>query len=313
MNHAHTAEVRQDQPLRVVPVSPGERNTRRVIALTLVTMVAEVVAGSVYNSMALLADGWHMGSHAAALGITWFAYYWSRRNARNQRYSFGTGKVGVLGGFTSAVVLGVVALVMVWESGKAFFRPRDIGFDEAMGVAVLGLIVNLISAWMLRGEHHHHGHHHHSDHNLRAAYLHVVADALTSVLAIGALAAGKWLGWVWMDPAVGIVGAVVIGRWAFGLVRDTGRILLDSSVPLETVDRLRTAIESQADNAVADLHVWRVAPDRYAAIVSVVTHDPQPPEHYKALLPEEPALAHVTVEVHQCGSEECEPKESGPE
>lgn len=290
----------------------GERRAYWVIALTVVTMVVEIGAGWLFNSMALLADGWHMASHAAALSITVFAYWYARRNLYNTRYTFGTGKVGVLGGFASAVVLGIVALMMVWESAERFLEPLSIRFDEAILVATVGLVVNLGSAWLLHqgGTHAHddgHHHHHHRDHNLRAAFLHVLADALTSVLAILALIAGKAYGWVWMDPMMGIVGAAIIARWTYGLMRDTGRILLDGDVDEATKDDIRKIVEADADNRVTDLHVWRIGPRHFAAIISVVTHYPQSVAHYKALLRGRPDLVHVSVEVIQCGSEPCVP------
>lgn len=299
----------------------GERRAYWVIALTVTTMVVEIVSGWLFNSMALLADGWHMASHAAALCITVFAYWFARRHLHNSRFTFGTGKVGVLGGFGSGVVLGVVALIMVWESTQRFFQPMTIRFDEAMAVAGLGLLVNLLSAWLLhqgRGDHHHHHHdhdhghdHHHGrnrDHNLRAAFLHVLADALTSVLAIVALLTGKMLGWVWMDPMMGIVGAGVIGVWTYGLLRDTGRILLDGEGGETVKAGIRDSIEADADNRVTDLHLWRIGPDHFAVIVSIVTHFPKSAEAYKTLLENHSELAHVTVEVNRCDSEPCLPE-----
>ncbi len=286
--------------------------THRVILLTAVTMVVEVVVGMMTNSMALLADGWHMGTHAAALGITAFAYAYARRHKDDPRYTFGTGKVGVLGGFTSAVVLGVVALLVAIESIQRLYEPLTIRFNEALAVAALGLVVNVVSAWLLKDHHHEtedlggHVHHHH-DHNLRGAYLHVMADALTSVLAIVALIAGKSLGWVWMDPAMGIVGSLLIARWSWGLIRDTGDILLDGAVDPEKIQSIREAIESDTDNCVSDLHIWRVGPHHLAAVISVVTHTPNPPEYYKVLLEGHGELAHVTVEVHRCGDDLCKP------
>ena len=292
----------------------AERRTWWVIGLTATMMTVEIAAGMVFGSMALLADGWHMGTHAAALGITVFAYAYARRNADNPRYSFGTGKVGALGGFASAVGLAVVAVMVLGESAFRLASPVAIHFDEAIAVAVVGLIVNLVSAYILRdrpehgaGEGHqdHHHHHHHHDHNLRGAYLHVIADALTSVLAIAALVTGKHLGWVWMDPVMGIVGSVVIARWSYGLLRDTGGVLLDAEVASERRDAIRAAIEADADNRVADLHIWRVGPRHFAAILSVVSHNPQPPDHYKGLLTEHADLVHVTVEVHSGPGEPC--------
>jgi cation diffusion facilitator family transporter len=303
-------------------VSRAERRTRGVIALTLAMMVAELAAGTLFGSMALLADGWHMATHAAALGITAFAYWYARRHAENPEFTFGTGKVGALGGFASAVGLSVVALLILGESVARLASPESIRFDEALAVAALGLAVNLASAWLLRDhghghahpahghahpahghvhDHAHgHAHHAHHDHNLRGAYLHVLADALTSVLAIVALAVGKHLGWVWLDPLTGVVGAVVIALWAKDLVRDTARALLDGEVGSARHEEVRRAIEADADNRVADLHVWRVGPRHLAVIVSVVTHQPRPPAHYKALLARWKDLAHVTVEVHEC-------------
>jgi cation diffusion facilitator family transporter len=289
----------------------AERNTWRVIALTAVMMVVEVVAGTMLGSMALLADGWHMASHVSALGISAFAYAYARRHATNARYSFGTWKVGVLGGFSSALVLGVIAALIAWESIGRLQEPLAIDFDDAILVAVIGLAVNLVSAWMLDVPHDHddeHGHQHaapHHDHNLRAAYMHVVADALTSVFAIAALLTGKYLGWVWMDPVMGLVGAVIIARWSYGLMRDTSRVLLDGDVEPDLAEQLRGRIEQHADNRVVDLHLWRVGPQHLYGIISLVTHDPLPPDHYKELLEGLADLSHVTVEVNRCPGETC--------
>lgn len=282
----------------------GERRTRWVVALTLTMMVAEVIAGMMLGSMALLADGWHMGTHAAALSVTVFAYAYARSHARDRRYSFGTGKVGALGGFASAVGLAVVALLVLGESLLRLASPVTIRFDEAIGVAVVGLVVNVTCALLLR-EHEDLPHaeeraHHHRDHNLRAAYLHVLADGLTSVLAILALSTGKLLGWTWMDPLMGIVGAVVIARWSYALLRDTSGVLLDAEVAEERYQAIRAAVELEADNRVADFHLWRVGPRHLAAIVSVVTHEPRDPAHYKRLLAPFHDLVHVTVEVQGC-------------
>jgi cation diffusion facilitator family transporter len=288
----------------------GERRTRWVVAITLVMMVAEIVAGSLYGSMALLADGWHMGTHAAALGVAVFAYVYARRHAGDPRYSFGTGKVGALGGFASAVGLAVLSLLVAGESLQRLARPVPIRFDEAIAVAVLGLAVNLGCALLLREDHHHgpgtgpdahldhEERHHHHDHNLRAAYLHVLADALTSVLAIVALTAGRSVGWAWMDPVMGVVGAVVIARWSWGLLRETSTVLLDAEADAERLSGIVQAIESHDGDRVADLHVWRVGPRQLAAIVSVVTHAPRAPGHYRGLLRPFTDLAHVTVEVN---------------
>jgi cation diffusion facilitator family transporter len=289
----------------------GERRTRWVVALTLAMMSFEIAAGKAFGSMALLADGWHMGTHAAALSVAWFAYVYSRRYASAPRYSFGTGKVGALGGFASAVGLAVVALLILGESAQRLATPVSIRFDEAIAIAVLGLAVNVACAWLLRDEH---AQHHddaaseltpsaHHDHNLHGAYLHVLADALTSVFAIVALTAGKLLGAAWMDPVMGIVGSVVIARWSFGLLRDTSRVLLDAELPDSRRTEIRHAIETDADNRVTDLHVWRVGPRHLAAIVSLVTHEPRDPEHYKRLLAAQHDLVHLTVEVHRCPEE----------
>ncbi|MBU4316754.1 MAG: CDF family Co(II)/Ni(II) efflux transporter DmeF [Proteobacteria bacterium] len=288
----------------------GERNTRRVVFLTAIMMTIEIIAGYAFGSMALLADGWHMGTHAMALGITLFAYYFARKNADNPGYSFGTGKVGVLAGFSSAVILGVVALLMAVESGKRFFYPVDIQFDQAIFVAVSGLMVNLFSAFLLQGreEHHDHhtGHNHpHKDHNLKAAYLHVLADALTSVLAIFALISSKIAGWIWMDPLMGIVGAVLISKWSYGLMKDTSKILLDSGVTPDLVSRIKKTIESHADNRVCDIHVWPLGSNHYSAILSIVTHHPEAPEYYKQILAGFEELDHITIEVNEADGEPC--------
>jgi cation diffusion facilitator family transporter len=335
--HIHHLEQWQHQHHFALDARQGERSTRIVVALTFSMMVIEITAGLLFGSMALLADGWHMGTHVAALGITLFAYRYARRHADNPRYSFGTGKVGELGGFASAVALAIVALVMLVESVQRFFTDVTIQFPEAIAVAVIGLLVNLFSAFLLRDHdhhHHHHGHDHHHDHdhhhhahdhhhdhdhahphaahqhdhNLRAAYLHVLADALTSLLAIVALVAGMLLGWTWMDATMGIVGAIVINRWSYGLLRDTSTILLDSDVDPATVTAIQTAIEADADNRVVDLHVWRVGPQHLAAIVAVVTHYPQPPDHYKQLIARVADITHVSVEVHHCLGEPCLPQ-----
>ncbi|MFZ5763712.1 MAG: CDF family Co(II)/Ni(II) efflux transporter DmeF [Thermodesulfobacteriota bacterium] len=299
------------------PHDQAEKNTRRVMALTAVTMVAEIIAGSLFASMALLADGWHMATHVAAFGITMYAYHYARAHARNPRFTFGTGKVGVLGGFASAVALAVVALVMALESAGRMIDPQTIRFNEAIAVATLGLLVNLVCGWLLHdchGHAHHHDHdhgeghgEHHHDHNLRAAYFHVLADALTSVFAIVALLGGKFFGWVWLDPLMGLVGALMITRWAYGLMRETSAILLDGTADEETRAAITAAIEEDADNRVADLHLWQVGPHTLAASLSVVTHWPRPAAHYKALLQKMPRLAHVTVEVNSCESPPCLP------
>lgn len=283
----------------------GERQTHIVIALTAVMMVVEIAAGSVFNSMALLADGWHMASHASALSITAFAYFYARRNASSARYSFGTWKVSVLGGYSSAIVLAVIAALIAWESIGRFFEPLDISFDEAILVAGVGLLVNLLSVYLLREQPHEHGHshagHHHHDHNRRAAYLHVLADTLTSGTAIFALLTGKFFGWVWMDPLMGVVGSIVIARWSYGLLRDTSGILLDGSVPAETFDAIRETLQGGASgDLVTDLHVWPLGPGKLAVIASIVSDHPRDPDDYKKLLVDRPELVHITVEVNHC-------------
>lgn len=294
----------------------SERRVLLVVGLTLVTMVAEISAGMLFGSMALLADGWHMGTHAVALGIAALAYFFARKHAHDRRFSFGTGKIGVLGGFSSAVVLTVVALLMAIESVMRFISPHRIRFNEAMVVAGLGLMVNLICARILQKPHRHdhleevpHPGHHHGDHdhNLRGAYLHVLADALTSVLALIALGAGKVWHWVWTDPMMGIVGALLIASWARDLLRDTGKILIDRDVDPELIHRIQELIEADADNRIADLHLWKVGSNKLAAIISLVTHFPQAPEHYKRLLAQVHNLAHITVEVIHCDSSPCLP------
>lgn len=284
-----------------------ERRTWLVIGLTSFMMVIEIVAGSLYGSMALVADGWHMATHAAALLIAAIAYLLARRHVRNPRFTFGTGKLGDLAGFASAVLLALIAVLIGWESVLRLRSPVMIDFNQAILVALIGLAVNLASAWLLRDEPHHHEHDHHSehhrhgpgdaDHNLRAAYLHVLADALTSVLAIVALVAGRSLGWIWLDPAMGIVGALVILRWSWGLIRDAGGVLIDYVPSEESLpEEIRAAIESPRE-AITDLHVWQVGPGHHAAIVALTSSDPRSPSYYRAKLAHISELSHVTIEV----------------
>jgi cation diffusion facilitator family transporter len=299
-----------------------ERNERRtwvVIALTTTMMVAEIVAGTLFGSMALVADGWHMATHAAAMSIAALAYLYARRNVRNPRFTFGTGKVGDLAGFASAIVLALVAILIGWESILRFSSPVPIDFTHAIAVAAIGLAVNLASAWLLRDDHHHrhshsHDHHghdhlhdHHShgprarDHNLRAAYLHVLADALTSVLAIVALLAGSFYGWIWLDPAIGIVGALIIARWSWGLIRDAGGVLLDYLPPEEHLpNAIREVVENEGGR-ITDLHVWQLGPGHHGAIVSLVATEPKAPSHYREKLAHIHDLSHVTIEVQARG------------
>lgn len=293
---------------------PGEGRTLIVIGITATMMLVEIVGGLAYGSMALLADGLHMGSHAAALTISAFAYIYARRKAHDRQFSFGTGKVNALGGFTGAVLLALFALLMVWESIHRLIEPVEIAFNAALIVATIGLAVNALSAVVLGHGHdpaHDHAHedeherehaceqdHHHHDHNLRAAYLHVLADALTSVLAILALLVGKYAGLAWLDPLVGILGAVLITHWSIGLIRATSRVLLDQQAPRWTRAAIRDSIESHPDSRVVDLHVWSIGPQLYAAEIVVVAASPLSPYRYKQLLPSGLGLAHVAVEVH---------------
>ncbi|HNS98162.1 MAG TPA: CDF family Co(II)/Ni(II) efflux transporter DmeF [Polyangiaceae bacterium] len=285
---------------------PGERKTIIVIVLTAVTMVVEIVAGLVYGSMALLADGLHMASHAAALTISAAAYVYARRHASDRRYSFGTGKVNALAGFTGSVLLGLFAGFMAFESVGRIISPVDIVFDHALFVAVVGLAVNAISVVFLQGGHGHSkdepnhdasDHDVHEDHNLRSAYFHVLADALTSVAAIVALLAGKYFGWVWLDPIMGIVGALLVGKWSLGLVRDTSAVLLDRQAPEPMVARVRSAIEPEA--RVVDLHIWSIGPGIYACVLAV--EGPGDPASYAASIPEDLGIVHITVEVRARG------------
>jgi cation diffusion facilitator family transporter len=284
----------------------NERRTWLVVAITAIMMVGEIVAGSYFGSMALLADGWHMATHAAALGIAGAAYLFARQQARNSRFAFGTGKFGDLAAFSSAIILAMIAVQVAYESAVRLVHPVPIAYGEAILVAALGLGVNLVSAWLLRDthDHDHHGHghshgDHHRDNNLRAAYVHVLADAATSILAILALVAAMLLQWVWADPAVGIIGSLVIASWAYGLIRDSGAVLLDVSADktIETV--IRDRLETKGDR-VTDLHLWQVGPGHRAAVISIVTDNPLPPATYKRRLQGLRGLSHVTVEVEMC-------------
>ncbi|WP_086467034.1 CDF family Co(II)/Ni(II) efflux transporter DmeF [Oceanibaculum nanhaiense] len=292
----------------------NERRTWIVIGLTAVMMFGEIIAGAMFGSMALLADGFHMATHAGALTIAAVAYLYARRNAHDERFTFGTGKLGELAGYSSAVILAVIALLIGFESVLRLTAPIPIRFNEAIAVAVLGLIVNLVSAWLLHdGGHHDHQHHDHGrqdghphahahghqDHNLRSAYFHVLTDALTSVLAIAGLLGGRFYGWLWMDPLMGIVGGVVIARWSWGLLRDAGAVLLDTMPDTALSEQIRHTLEHDGDR-VSDLHLWRIGPGHMAVIVSVISDRPQEPGHYKARLRELPQLSHVTVEIHRC-------------
>lgn len=287
----------------------GERRTRQVLVLTFLTMMLEIIAGLLFGSMALLADGWHMATHVAAFLITLIAYRYSRVHQNDQTFAFSSAKVGVLGGYTGSIVLMVVALIMLFESCQRLVNPYPIHFDEAMAVAGFGLFINLLSAALLKEDGHHHEHHH--DHNLKAAYLHVLTDALTSVLAIVALAFGKFYGWSTLDPLMGVVGALVITRWSYGLIKETRPILLDESIAADYQRAIKEQIENVEDNRVADLHIWRVGPGHFAVVLSVVSHHPKSPDYYKALLTgfrhlgHGNRLSHITVEVNQCMEVDC--------
>jgi cation diffusion facilitator family transporter len=277
---------------------PGESRTLLVIALTFVMMLVEIAAGIAFGSMALLADGLHMGSHTVALGINAFAYVYARRHAHSSRYSFGTGKVNTLGGYTGAVLLAVFAAIMAFESILRLIDPVSIAFDQAIGVAVVGLLVNGVSVFILGVNHDHgHGHHHHHDHNLKSAYLHVLADALTSLLAIFTLLIGKYFGAVWMDPVMGIVGAILVARWSLGLLKSTSGILLDEQADEALLETVRSSIEKDASCTVVDLHIWTVAPGIHSAIISVVTTTPRNASFYKERLPDSLSLKHISIEV----------------
>lgn len=331
--HSHTLGDWQHE--HVFLGAAHERNERRtwaVVALTAGMTVVEIAGGTWFGSMALLADGWHMSTHAGALAIAAFAYRYARRHAHDPRFAFGTGKLGDLAGFASAIVLAMIAIGIGVESILRFFQPVSIHYPEATAIAVVGLIVNLLSAWMLGGDHghahghdhghghdhahdrhdhghhdhghhdhdhHDHGHHGHADHNMRAAFVHVMADALTSVLAIAGLLAAWAYGWTWLDPAVGILGAIVIAQWSWRLIRDAGAVLLDAAPDAALVQAIRGRLEHGHDS-IADLHVWRLGPGHHGAIVSLVVDEPQPVETYKARLADIGGLSHVTVEVHRC-------------
>lgn len=295
----------------------GEQRTIIVIIITALMMVVEIVAGILYGSMALLADGLHMASHAAALGITAFTYIYARRHANDARFSFGTGKVNALGAFSSAILLALFALMMAWESFHRLVNPVEIIFNQAILVAVIGLVVNGVSAVILgtsghdHPEHHEHdGHEHHAnlhDHNLTAAYFHVLADALTSVLAIVALLTAKYFGTIWMDPLMGVAGAILVARWSVGLLRMSGGVLLDRQAPESIRNDIIKSIEKDGDCRVADLHLWSIGPDVYALVMSIVAHAPATPDHYKARIHSSKTIAHVSIEVHRCCTENQNP------
>jgi cation diffusion facilitator family transporter len=308
--HAHSID--QWRHEHVFLGAHHDRNERRswaVVTLCVTMMTAEIVGGMHWGSMALVADGLHMSTHAAALVIAALAYAYARRHARDHRFAFGTGKLGDLAAFASAIILAMIALLIGYESLARLFRPVPIAFSEAIPLAALGLGINLISAWLLREDHDHdvalahdHGNHdhHHADHNLRAAYLHVVADAAVSLMALLGLSAGRILGWVWMDPVMGIIGALVIANWSWSLVRNTSAVLLDMQAEKGLAHEIAGRLEACSGDRIADLHIWRIGPGHNAAIVSLVSDRPEPPAVYKARLAGLANLSHVTVEVQCC-------------
>lgn len=302
----------------------AERRTRWVMYLTIAFMVVEIVCGYLFGSMALLADGWHMASHAAAFGISLFAYNYARKHKNNPEYSFGTWKVGVLAGFASAVLLSIVGFSVIFESVERIYSPVDINYRDAIGIAVLGLLINVLSAFLLHGKHDHEahshphshdhahdancaqGHGHHVDLNHKSALVHVIADALTSVLAIAALLLAYWQGWQILDPVVGLIGAAMILAWAYQLIRQTGWILIDRNIDAAMEREIRDIIEGDADNRISDLHLWQVGPNHFAAIIALVTHTPKDPAHYKSLLSRFTQLVHISIEVNPCKDETCQ-------
>ena len=304
----------------------NERRSWAVVALCGTMMAAEIAGGWLWGSMALIADGLHMSTHAGALVIAAFAYAYARRHAKDERFAFGTGKLGDLAAFASAIVLAMIALLIGYESLDRLFNPVAIAFSQAIPLAALGLAVNLVSAWLLHEDrpegaasahghahagghghgHDHHDHHHHhdrhADHNLRAAYVHVMADAAVSVLAVIGLTTGRFLGWVWMDPVMGLVGMGVILNWSWSLVRISGTVLLDMR-PEGIARAIAERLEAGGGDRIADLHLWRVGPGHHAAVVSIVCDHPEPPAAYKARLADIAGLSHVTIEVQRCPGE----------
>jgi cation diffusion facilitator family transporter len=303
-----------------------EAALRVVVVLTFVTMVVELVVGAWSGSLALTADGWHMGTHAVALGGAVLAYRLSARAVRRGGYAFGGWKIEVLAGYTSALLLLAVALWLLFEGVQALRQPRAVNYLEAMAVAAIGLVVNLVSAWLLargaavhEGGHapghahghargHSHGHaHHHGDHNFSAAYLHVLADAFTSVLAIVALAGGAWWGMAWLDPAAALLGAAVIAHWSIGILRSSASALVDASSDTQLAERVRSHIEADGDAKLSDLHVWQIGPQAWCAVVAVVADTPLSPLAYRERLRDISHLRHVTIEVHRCEAAHASP------
>lgn len=283
-----------------------ERRTRWVVGLTASMMIAELIVGTLTKSLALVADGWHMATHAGALGLAAVAYWYARTRAREASFTFGTGKVYALTGFTNAVVLLLVAVAMLTEGVTRLFRPEQVRFDEALPVAVVGFLVNIVSFFLLHpggahdhgpGHAHEHAHGHEHDVNLRAAYMHVAADALTSLTAIGALLGGRYFGWVWLDPAMAILGSVIILKWGVGLVRQSTRQLLDVVPSPEVEKTIREKLNALGDAEIRDLHVWELEPGRRGCIVSILTSDPRPLDDYRAAILTAAPIEHLTVEI----------------
>jgi len=317
--HAETIDTyRHEHVFLGADHSKNERRTWIVIAICGAMMVAEIGGGALFGSMALIADGLHMSTHAGALLIAALAYTYSRRHAHDTRFAFGTGKLGDLAAFTSAIALAMIALLIGYESVNRLLHPVHIAFGEAIPIACIGLCVNLASAWLLQDDHDHahghshahdhdhdgddhhdHGHNHHRDLNLRAAYVHVLADAAVSVMAIAGLLTAWRLGWTFMDPAMGIAGAIVIANWSWGLVRQAGAVLLDIAPDAHLAVEIGERLETNGDR-ISDLHLWRVGPGHIAAVISLVSHNPAPPNIYKARLANISGLSHVTVEVELC-------------
>jgi len=321
----HTHSIRKWQHEHVFLGEKHHRHERRtwfVVALTTAMMIAEITGGTLFGSIALVADGWHMSTHAAALAIAALAYLFARRHAHDARFAFGTGKLGELAGFSSALILALIALMIGYESAIRLMHPVAIRFDEATAIAAIGLAVNVVSAWLLFDEDHHHGHrhehgdehghrrdhahdhahvHHHHKHdsNIRAAYTHVLADALVSVLVIVALLAGRFLDWIWLDPVIGIVGALVIAQWALSLIRTAGAVLLDMVPSGKLAAAIREHLEIEGDR-VSDLHLWHLGPGHAGLIAAVVSDHPQDPAVYKKRLARIKGLSHVTIEVNPC-------------
>ena len=288
-------------------VRSGEGRTRLVLAITLVVMIVEIVAGIAFGSLALTADGLHMAGHGLVFGIAAYAYFIARRRATDKRLAFGAGKINALGGFAGALLLIVFAAMIALESIHRLRAPQEIQFDFAIAVAAFGLVVNAACAFILNpknGQSSHapscpHAHHGGEDLNLRSAYLHVLADALTSILAIAALLAGKVFGAAWLDPVIGAVGAVIVGYWAFGLIKSSTTILLDHQAPEETQNQLRQAIEQTGDAKVVDLHMWAIGPGIYALELGIVAAQPRAPEFYRARIPHALSVVHATIEIHR--------------